>query len=131
VDFDQKEYDIVVDGQSRQSHGKGVRAVLYAAFAIGLLRYCKNKGKPHPGMVVIDSPLTSYKKSKSSSTGDGPVDPGIEASFWESLTRLDDGIQVIVVENKEPPQDVAAKVHYQWFAGDAAKPGERVGLIPR
>lgn len=131
VDFDQKEYDIVVDGQSRQSHGKGVRAVLYAAFAIGLLRYCKNKGKPHPGMVVIDSPLTSYKKSKSSSTGDGPVDPGIEASFWESLTRLDDGIQVIIVENKEPPQDVAEKVHYQWFAGDAAKPGERVGLIPR
>ncbi|WP_349777794.1 hypothetical protein ABQ039_010070 [Xanthomonas sp. WHRI 6108] len=131
VDFDQKEYDIVVDGQSRQSHGKGVRAVLYAAFAIGLLRYCKNKGKPHPGMVIIDSPLTSYKKGKSSSTGDGPVDPGIEASFWESLTHLDDGIQVIIVENKEPPKDVAEKVHYQWFAGDAAKPGERVGLIPR
>jgi len=131
VDFDQKEYDIVVDGQSRQSHGKGVRAVLYAAFAIGLLRYCKNEGKPHPGMVVIDSPLTSYKKGKSSPTGDGPVDPGIEASFWESLTRLDDGIQVIIVENKEPPEDVAEKVHYQWFAGDAAKPGERVGLIPR
>lgn len=131
VDFDQKEYDIVVDGQSRQSHGKGVRAVLYAAFAIGILRYCKNNGKPHPGMVIIDSPLTSYKKGKSSSTGDGPVDPGIEASFWKSLTRLDDGIQVIIVENKEPPQDVAEKVHYQWFAGDAAKPGERVGLIPR
>jgi hypothetical protein len=130
VDFDQKEYDIVVDGQSRQSHGKGVRAVLYAAFAIGLLRYCKNKGKPHPGMVIIDSPLTSYKKGKSSSTGDGPVDPGIEASFWESLTRLDDEIQVIIVENKEPPQDVAERVHYQWFAGDTAKPGERAGLIP-
>ncbi|WP_343262981.1 hypothetical protein [Luteimonas qiangzhengi] len=131
VDFDQKEYDIIVDGQSRQSHGKGVRAVLYSAFAIGLLRYCKNKGKPHPGMVVIDSPLTSYKKGKSSSIGDGPIDPGIEASFWESLTHLDDGIQVIIVENKEPPQDVAEKVHYQWFAGDSAKPGERVGLIPR
>lgn len=131
VDFDQKEYDIVVDGQSRQSHGKGVRAVLYAAFAIGLLRYCKNKGKPHPGMVVIDSPLTSYKKGTSKSTDDGPIDPGIEASFWESLTRLDDGMQVIIIENKEPPQDVVEKVHYQWFAGDAARPGERVGLISR
>ncbi|MFY0184904.1 hypothetical protein ACTT2I_08365 [Stenotrophomonas sp. PUT21] len=131
VDFDQKEYDIVVDGQSRQSHGKGVRAVLYAAFAIGLLRYCRSKGKPHPGMVIIDSPLTSYKKGKSSSTGDGPVDPGIEASFWESLTHLDDGIQVIIIENKEPPQGIAEKVHYQWFAGDAAKLGERAGLIPR
>jgi len=131
VDFDQKEYDIVVDGQSRQSHGKGVRAVLYAAFVIGLLRYCKRNGMPHPGMVVVDSPLTSYKKGKSSSIGGGPVDPGIEASFWESLTRLGDQIQVIIVENKEPPHDVAERVHYQWFAGDTAKPGERVGLIPR
>lgn len=131
VDFDQKEYDIVVDGQSRQSHGKGVRAVLYAAFAIGLLRYCKRSAKPHPGMVVIDSPLTSYKKGESTSIGDGPVDPGIEASFWESLTRLGDGIQVIIVENKEPPQDVADRVHYQWFAGDAVKADERAGLIPK
>lgn len=131
VDFDQKEYDIVVDGQSRQSHGKGVRAVLYAAFAIGLLHYCKNKSKPHPGMVVIDSPLTSYKKGTSSSTDDGPIDTGIEASFWDSLTRLSDGIQVIIIENKEPPQEVAEKVHYQRFAGDAAKPGELVRLIPR
>ncbi|WP_164072680.1 hypothetical protein [Stenotrophomonas maltophilia] len=131
VDFDQNEYDIIVDGHPRQSHGKGVRAILYAAFAIGLLRYCKNKGKPHPGMLVIDSPLTSYKKSKSISTSDGPVDPGVEASFWESLTRLQDGIQVIIVENKEPPQDVADKVHYQWFAGDAANSDERTGLIPK
>lgn len=131
VDFDQKEYDIVVDGQSRQSHGKGVRSVLYAAFAIALLRYCKSNGKPHPGMVVIDSPLTSYKKGKPGSTGDGPVDPGIEASFWESLTRLSNDIQVIIVENKEPPQDVADRIHYQWFAGDTVKEGERAGLIPR
>ncbi|CAH1662207.1 hypothetical protein CHELA1G11_12050 [Hyphomicrobiales bacterium] len=41
VDFDQKAFDIIVDGQARQSHGKGVRAVLHSAFTIGLLRYCK------------------------------------------------------------------------------------------
>jgi hypothetical protein len=130
VEFDQKEFDIIVDGQSRQSHGKGVRAVLYSAFAIGLLRYCKRFSKPHPGMVVIDSPLTSYKKGKPSATGDGPVDPGIEASFWSSLTKLGSDVQVIVVENKEPPQHVAEMVNYLWFPGDTAKLGERAGLIP-
>lgn len=31
---------------------------------------------------------------------------------------------------RSPPQDVAEKVHYQWFAGDGAKRGERAGLIP-
>jgi hypothetical protein len=28
VEFDQKDFDIVVDGQSRLSHGKGIRAIL-------------------------------------------------------------------------------------------------------
>ena len=42
--FNEKEYDIIVDGQPRQSHGKGVRAILYSAFIIGLLKYCIKKG---------------------------------------------------------------------------------------
>ncbi|MEN2732053.1 hypothetical protein WBU86_03525 [Escherichia coli] len=43
VSFNEKEYDIIVDGQPRQSHGKGVRAILYSAFIIGLLKYCIKK----------------------------------------------------------------------------------------
>jgi len=130
VEFDQKEYDIIVDGQARQSHGKGVRAVLHSAFAIGLLRYCHRNERPHPGVVIIDSPLTSYKKGKANAADDGPVDPGIEQAFWKSLTTLDDGLQVIIIENKEPPRDVANAVHYEWFAGDTAQPGDRIGFIP-
>jgi len=44
VEFDESEYDIKVDGQRRQSHGKGVRAILHSAFVIGLLRYCQADG---------------------------------------------------------------------------------------
>ena len=51
VEFDDSAYDIVVDGQARQSHGKGVRAILYSAFVIALLRYCYSNGRPHPGVV--------------------------------------------------------------------------------
>lgn len=130
VEFDQKEYDIIVDGQARQSHGKGVRAVLHSAFTIGLLRYCHRNDRPHPGVVIIDSPLTSYKKGRANAAGDGPVSPGIEQAFWKSLTTLEAGLQVIIIENKEPPGDVADLTHYQWFAGDTAQPEERVGFIP-
>ena len=130
VEFDQTDYDIVVDGQSRQSHGKGVRAILYSAFVIGLLRYCHRNKRPHPGVVVIDSPLTSYKKGKMRSASDGPIDIGIEAAFWRSLTTMTAGLQIIIIENKEPPADVAAAVHYEWFAGENALPGERMGFIP-
>ncbi|OUM23837.1 hypothetical protein B8W72_28475 [Pseudomonas putida] len=130
VEFDQKEFDIIVDGQSRQSHGKGVRAVLHAAFTIGLLRFCKINNMPHPGVVVIDSPLTSYKKGKPGGAKDGPIDAGMESAFWRSLTAIDPDIQVIVVENKEPPAEVANGLTYYWFAGDTGSSTDRKGFIP-
>jgi hypothetical protein len=130
VEFDQDAYDIVVDGQSRRSHGKGVRAVLHSAFVIGLLRYCKASQRPHFGTVIIDSPLTSYKKGKSGGVADGPIDAGIETAFWRSLINFGIGAQLVIIENKEPPSDVAAAVHYEWFAGENAQPGERVGFVP-
>jgi hypothetical protein len=131
VEFDEKAYDIKVDGQARQSHGKGVRAVLYSAFVIALVRYCQREGLPHPGFVVIDSPLTSYKKRGAGVRGaDTAVSQGVEAAFWESLTSVPGDVQVVIVENKEPPSDVASAVHYEWFAGDEAGPGDRIGFIP-
>jgi hypothetical protein len=131
VEFDEKVYDIKVDGQPRQSHGKGVRAVLFSAFVIALIRYCQSEGLPHPGFVVIDSPLTSYKKRGASIRGaETAVSHGVEAAFWESLTSISPEIQVVIIENKEPPSEVASSVHYEWFAGDEAGPGDRIGFIP-
>lgn len=132
VEFDEKNFDIKVDGQTRQSHGKGFRAVLYSAFVIALVRYCQKKNLPHPGVVVIDSPLTSYKRrgAKDVKGSDSTVSSGVEAAFWESLTKIAKDVQIIIVENKEPPATVAAAVHYEWFAGNEAGPGDRVGFIP-
>lgn len=131
VEFDEAVFDIKVDGQARQSHGKGVRAILYAAFVIALLRYCQDNGRPHLGTVIIDSPLTSYKKKGKAVSEDERINAGIEAAFWESLRNVKSGIQIIVIENKEPPPDVAHAVHYERFAGKEAEPGERVGFIPQ
>jgi hypothetical protein len=133
VEFDEKAYDIIVDGQPRSSHGKGVRAILYSAFTIGLLKHCAKKGLPHFGVVVIDSPLTSYKKKKAKNVrgDDGEIPAGVEAAFWKSLKHVSDALQIIVIENKEPPTDVADAVHYEWFAGEDAEENERSGLIPR
>jgi hypothetical protein len=132
VEFDEKSFDIKVDGQTRQSHGAGFRAVLYSAFVIALVRYCQKNNLPHPGFVVIDKPLTSYKRqgARNVKGTDNPVSSGVEAAFWESLTKIAKDMQVIIVENKEPPTRVATAVHYEWFAGNEAGPGDRVGFIP-
>ncbi|MDY1007381.1 MULTISPECIES: hypothetical protein [unclassified Sphingomonas] len=132
VEFDEKSFDIKVDGQTRQSHGAGFRAVLYSAFVLALASYCQKNNRPHPGFVVIDKPLTSYKRqgAKGVEGPDSPVGSGVEAAFWDSLTKMAKGVQVIIVENKEPPASVAAAVHYEWFAGNEAGPSDRVGFIP-
>jgi hypothetical protein len=127
VVFDEKAFDIDVDGQPRQSHGKGVRAILYAAFAVGLLRYCRKSKKPHPGFLVIDSPLTTYKKGQ---VREAEIDPGIEAAFWKSMAALPRDLQIVVLDNKEPPANVASGIKYERFAGPDAKAGERTGFIP-
>jgi hypothetical protein len=132
VEFDDNNFDIKVDGQTRQSHGKGFRAVLYSAFVIALVRFCQKKNLPHPGVVIIDSPLTSYKRqgAKDVQGSDDLVSSGVEAAFWGSLTRTTKDVQIIIVENKEPPASVAAAVHYEWFAGNGAGSGDRIGFIP-
>ncbi|ADP71282.1 hypothetical protein Rvan_2054 [Rhodomicrobium vannielii ATCC 17100] len=131
VEFDDTAFDIIVDGQARQSHGKGVRAVLHSAFVVALLRYCQREGRPHPGFIMIDSPLTSYKKKGSQVKGRmDPVDSCVEEAFWNSLKSINRDIQVIVIENKEPPLDVAKAVNYEWFAGGTAKDDDRAAFIP-
>lgn len=132
VTFDEKAFDILVDGKSRRSHGQGVRAVLHAAFAVGLLQYGNNKKKPHPGFVLLDSPLTTYKQRRDqAATGkDEPADKSIEEAFWRSLNTLSGNNQIIVFDNKEPPGDVAAQINYEFFAGPDAAPTDRRGFIP-
>jgi hypothetical protein len=129
VEFDEKSFDIRIDGKPRQSHGKGVRAILYAAFVIGLLRYCHSNNKPHPGFVVIDSPLTTLKKGQQRQ-GDEQIDPAIENAFWHSLARLSRAFQIVVLENKEPPPEVLAGLTYTLFAGEHARADQRRGFIP-
>ncbi|WP_455158900.1 AAA family ATPase [Schaalia cardiffensis] len=59
VRYDRKELDIIAGGQQRSAHGKGVRAILHAAFTLALAQYCFDRQLPHPGFVVLDSPLVT------------------------------------------------------------------------
>jgi hypothetical protein len=133
VTFDTRQMDLVVAGQARATHGKGVRAIMYAAFVIGLMRFCRARGLPHPGLVVLDSPLTAYRKpgARTADEDDNTAAPeDVQNAFFESLaaTASARDEQIIVFENKEPPDDVKATAHYVQFT---AVPGQgRPGFIP-
>lgn len=101
VHFDMKVRDLVINGKSRTSYGKGLRAITQAAFSIGLMEFCRQNETPHPGFAVLDSPLLSYKEP------DGAADDlrgsDLKDHFYGYLELLKPDRQVIIVENTEPP----------------------------
>lgn len=122
VEFD-KEMDLVVDGQPRRNRGKGIRAVLHSAFTIGIMKHCERQNLRHTGMILLDSPLTSYKEKDYQE-----VSEDIQIGFFESLLKLPRYQQVIVFENKEPPASILSRLRHTHFSGT---PGiNRAGFIP-
>ncbi len=116
VEFNEQRMDILVGGKPRQSNGKGVRALMHSAFAIALMRYCKTKNLPHPGWVLLDSPLTSFREG-SAEDADEELSGEIQHAFFRSLSDIPRDEQIIVLENKEPPSNLRSKMNYISFGG--------------
>ncbi|MFL5844347.1 MAG: AAA family ATPase [Solirubrobacteraceae bacterium] len=119
--------DLIVGGQPRAGHGAGVRAVTHAAFSVGLMRYCLDEDRPHPGFVVIDTPLNNFK-----GVTDSEPDPELTrdvhtASLYNLATTTDAG-QTVVIENIDAPDAIVgiAKVHV--FSGPGGE--GRQGFYP-
>jgi hypothetical protein len=125
VIYSEKDHDIVISGRKRASHGKGVRAITHAAFNLAILRYCVNRSMPHPGLVLIDSPLVVYREPDSEESefaGD------VKTEFYRSLAAHFNDSQVIILENEDPPDDIDRSANIIRFTG--AEHGRR-GFIPQ
>lgn len=127
VGFDIKTFDIVINGEIRTIHGKGYRSISQTASIVALMNYCYSENRPHPGIVVIDSPLTAYKKADSISDKDR-LSQDIETAFFEHLAKTPRDRQIIIFDNKEPSQGIKDQVNYIHFS-KSEKSG-RYGLFP-
>lgn len=128
VSFDDYVVDMIIDGKARRTCGKGVRSLLYAAFAVSIMRHCAAAGLPHPGMLVLDSPISGYRERDSKPIGpEDSVPDDVATTFFADLGRADGG-QVIVIENSPPKGWRADGAHHQVFT---AQRGEgRYGFFP-
>lgn len=122
VDFGTK-WEMNTDGQPRANQGKGIRAVLHSAFSVGLMQHSIKQALKHPGVVVLDSPLTAYRPADVYDVGDD-----IQVGFYVDLKRLTADRQVIVLENKEPPASVVDGLQQEHFTGSPQV--GRKGFIP-
>jgi len=121
VTYDQNTAEIAVDGRDRHSRGKGMRSIIHAAFSTALAQYSDVRELPHPGFVVLDSPVLTYREPD-----DIELTPNVVQHFYQGLAN-DSTTQVIVVENGDPPNDIDtyATVHAFRTAGS-----ERAGFFP-
>ena len=134
VSFNEKTHDIQINGADRRSNGKGVRALMNAAFKIGVMVYCRSKKLPHPGVIALDSPLLSYRDPHSSRHGELSSDEravtrtGLNEHFYRYLLKQADTAQFIIIENDAPPFDLGPDARVSTFVGETGEEGRR-GLL--
>lgn len=133
VSFDEATFDLRIDGKLRKDNGKGVRAITHAAFKVALLLFCHERNLPHPGFLVLDTPLLTYRDPIRSKQG--PLSPDEQALrntslkdfFFAHLSRNSDKGQFLVIENVDLPPDIEQLAQLETFTGDPA--AGRSGLL--
>jgi len=126
VYFDEKEKDFVISGKPRGSRGKGLRAITHAAVTLGLLEFCQNNSLPHPGFVVIDSPLLAYYEPEGEE--DDLQGSALKHNFYKYLLENHSENQVIIIENQHPPEAFEGQLNLTVFTKNPQE--GRFGLFP-
>ena len=135
VQFDGTINDITVAGKSRAANGKGVRAILHAAFNVAVIVYCIENNLPHPGFLVLDTPLLTYREPMTSRHGELSEDEAelkktnLAEQFYKYLSSLKNEVQFIVIENSDPPADIYNIARIETFTG--LEGNGRFGLLAR
>jgi len=117
--FNADSRDVVVGNKPRSHFGKGYRAICFSAVIIGLMEYLVPKGR-HPGFVVLDSPLTTYRKQDE---GEGEITNdevflanNMIYAFYSDLCDYYQDKQIIILDNQEPDEELHSKMNYTHFS---------------
>jgi hypothetical protein len=116
VFFSVQTNDLVIDGKDRSANGKGVRAVTHAAFTIGLMQHCLNHDTPHPGLTILDTPLTPFR-GVTDEVDDPSLTQDVYTAFLHALATEEGLGQTIVMENIDPPEAVYRHATVHRFSG--------------
>lgn len=126
--FNHESQDILINGQDRKSNGKGFRAFFYAAFSVSLMNLLLSKEHAFTRVLILDSPVTTLKENESKENVDGDmIDPSMQDSLFVSLSQNNYDKQIIILENKELPEQVIECNHIPFTKGKAKG---RYGFFP-
>jgi hypothetical protein len=127
VSLDALACDIVINGRSRLSFGAGRRALFITALTIALMHHSLDKGYPHMGAVVIDSPLKAYADVTKTVNPEVPVSTVTE-NFYTWLSRWNGPGQIVILENEKISDELAKAIDAIQFSGQNGV--DRTGFYP-
>jgi len=129
ISFDENTMDLIIDDDIKATFGKGYCAIINSAFVIALMIYANKLNLPHPKIIVLDSPLTTFKeKDGEQETDEEEVNETVKKLFYEHLSTMNIGVQIIIFDNVEPNEEIKEKINYQHFSGNQNI--KRSGFIP-
>lgn len=126
ISFNTNKMDLKINGLDKDTYGKGYKALINSALAVAIMRYTNNKGLPNVGFIVLDSPLTAFK-DKEKDNIDSDVNEVVKSEFYITLSKITQNIQIIILDNEEPPEYIKDKINYYHFTGN--KSMGRCGFI--
>lgn len=130
VHFDETHADLNINSRQRVSYGKGKRGIFLTAMVVALMERALELGNPHMGLIVIDSPVVTYKDPKHGSLDpDEALDTSVKDRLYAWLAKRDGPGQIIVLENEEPTREVKAHLGHTEFVGSGRAEGRR-GFFP-
>lgn len=128
--------DVVLQGRPRADRGKGIRSVLHAGFSTALGEYCLERDLPHPGFVIFDTPVLTYRDAdtgqpseteRAAAVGDELLAPTVAEAFYDYLAASP--MQAIVLENQTPPDVTSEGCEVIYFTGSTGS--GRAGFYPK
>lgn len=91
------------------------------------MKYCRQKSIPHPGVVVLDTPLNPFKGPAKSENEEDLADE-VKVAFYDYVSKEHDGDQIIIIENEEPPAAMKEAAKYHFFTKNIT--AGRYGFFP-
>ncbi len=118
VSFDEATCDLRLLETPRTSYGKGKRAIFLSAFSIAIMEHALDIKAPHLGLVVIDSPVLTYRDPKNRKlVVDDVIPEKVADKFFNWMADWHGPGQLVILENEEPANNVLIRIPHTLFVG--------------
>ncbi|MEG0774399.1 AAA family ATPase [Clostridium sp.] len=127
VTFDKVTMDFIINNKHKENYGKGYRSLINTAFVIALMKFSIKFNLPHSKVVIVDSPLTTYKE-RDKEADENEIKSEVKQMFYKYLSNESKNMQIIILDNVDPDEDNQSKINYYHFSKN--KEVGRYGFLP-